>query len=145
MLKWLKQAYHFYLVSMLWISMECKRALFKTISFVQLKNLSIRVVRNHGHVYFEWTPKHTILCTKSKLIKLNRGFHHPSSDKLYNLVKRARPQQLSPETTRILDNIVQPWGACEGCGPCPVGFKVCIRSEDEIVFDNEVSMDLMFI
>ena len=53
--------------------------------------ISTPLVRKRGHIYLEWNKKDTILYTRQELLKLHRNFSHPSSDKLFNLLKLARP------------------------------------------------------
>lgn len=105
----------------------------------------VPLTRKFGHVYLEWNPKHEILFTKSELIKIHRGFHHPSTDKLYNILKRADPNNLTSHTRQILQQISKTCDTCQRFGPRPIRFKVTLPSDKDLVFGSELSMDLMFI
>jgi len=108
-------------------------------------NWEIPVVRKLGHVYLEWKKTDRILFTKSELIKLHRGFQHPADDKLFNVLKKARPNEADQETRDVLEQISDACNTCQRFGPAPVRFKATLPSEDEIVFGEELSIDLMFI
>jgi hypothetical protein len=62
-----------------------------------------------------------------------------------NFIKRARPDDLDKDTMAILQNISQSCETCQRLGPRPIRFKVSIPPTDDIVFEDEVSIDLMFI
>ncbi len=57
-----------------------------------LLGYSMPFERKFGHLYLCWSTNE-VLFTKRELVKLHRHFHHPSSGKLYELVKRARKNQ----------------------------------------------------
>lgn len=44
---------------------------------------------------------------KAQLSRLHRNFFHPSVSKLFNLIKRARPEHATEETRRILEDIAR--------------------------------------
>jgi hypothetical protein len=62
-----------------------------------------------------------------------------------NLIKRARPDDLDKDTIAILQNISQSCETYQRLGPRPIRFKFSIPPTDDIVFGDEVSIDLMFI
>ena len=86
--------------------------------------LNIPVTRKLGHVYLEWSKSDSILFTKSELHKLHRGFSHPASDMLLNLLKLARPFHVNSETRKTLEKIREACDTCQRVGPTPVRFKV---------------------
>ena len=51
-----------------------------------------------GHVYVEMNCSTIVMFTRSQLGKLHKQFFHPSLEKLFNLLKRARPEETTPET-----------------------------------------------
>jgi hypothetical protein len=73
---------------------------------------SLPLTRHGGHVYLEWEQLHATMFSSEQLRKLHRQFFHPSADKLYNLLKRARPEDASEETRALLQEIT------ESCHPC---------------------------
>jgi hypothetical protein len=72
------------------------------------------------------------------------SLYHPSSQSLFNLIKKGRPEQLDHDTLKILEEISNACQMCQRLGPKPVRFKVSIPEED-LVFGDEVSIDLMFL
>lgn len=99
--------------------------------------------RKRGHLFLPWTTA-SILFTRKELQKLHEHFFHPSAEKLYNLVKRARPQELSPQTRQTLDDISRACRSCKLFTMKPYRFRVSIPDEN-IIFNQEVALDLMFI
>jgi hypothetical protein len=58
-----------------------------------------------------------------------------------NLLRRARPKVLPPETRLLLEDISR---ACHACQvSIPISFQVC--NVDNIVFYQEERLDLMYI
>jgi hypothetical protein len=70
------------------------------------------LVRKIGHMYLEWSYDGNILFSKSELTNMHRGFYHPSSENLLNLLKRAWPDDTKQETMQLLQQIAS---ACETC------------------------------
>ena len=92
----------------------------------RILDLQGTVVRKRGHIYLERSQKHKILFTKSELVKINRNFSHPSTDKLYNLLKVARPWETDNMTKTILEEISRLCSACQRFSPGPIRFKASI-------------------
>ena len=108
-------------------------------------NWEIPISRKLGHAYVEWKTLDSILFTRSELLRLHRGFQHPHQDKLLNLLKRARPADLDPQTRSILREISESCDTFQRLGPRPIRFKATLPSVDDIIFGEELSIDLMFI
>jgi hypothetical protein len=89
--------------------------------------------------------KETNLFFKSELTKMHRGFYHLSSENLLNLLKRARPDDTNQETMQLLQQIASACETCQKLGPKPIRFKVSLPNKEDIVFGDELSIDLMFI
>jgi hypothetical protein len=83
---------------------------------------SIPLVRKLGHVYLEWQPKDRILYTRSELTKLHRGFFHPTSKRLLELIKRAKLEDLDANGKRILEETAASCKTCQFLGPKPLRF-----------------------
>jgi hypothetical protein len=103
------------------------------------------LVRKIGHLYLEWSYEGNILFSKSELTKMHRGFYHPSSENLLNLLKRAWHDDTNQETMQFLQQIASACGTCQKLGPKPIRFKVSLPNMEDIVFGDELSIDLMFI
>jgi hypothetical protein len=102
-------------------------------------------VRKIGHVYLEWSYEGNILFSKSELTKMHRGFYHPSSVNLLNLLQRARPYDTSQGNMQVLQQIASACETCQKLGPKSIRFKVSLPNMEDIVFGDELSIDLMFI
>ena len=103
------------------------------------------VVRKLGHAYVEWKPSDQILFTRAELLRLHREFQHPSDDKLLSFLKKARPSEFNGETRKILEEISSACNTCQRLGPKPLRFKGTLSSGEELIFGEELSIDLMFI
>ncbi len=58
-----------------------------------------------AHVYTSIEKATRSHFTRAQLHKLHRQFFHPSSRKLYNLILKARPEQVTSDTLKILEEI----------------------------------------
>ena len=68
---------------------------------------------------------------------------HPSVDKPFNLLKRAYPHYLEPDTMDILKYISKSCHACQVYSSRPITFQV--RFPDEVVFNKSIYLDLMYL
>ena len=82
--------------------------------------------------------------TRTQLHKLHKKFSHPSADKLYNLLKRSRPEDTSPKTREILEDLTRRCHQCQNYRHGPTRFRVSFGSED-VRFNERVMMDIMYI
>ena len=64
--------------------------------------------------------------------------------KLFNLLKRARPDEVTAETLRTLEDLSQRCGPCQRIKPAPTRFRVSFGAE-EVRFNERVLMDIMYI
>ena len=109
----------------------------------EAESWSIPITRKHGHLYVEWS--YATNYTEGQLLKLHRQFHHPSTGKLMNILKRCNAEEVDEKTKSILEDIVK------RCQPCqrnpsrkPQTFQVSIGNED-IQFNQEVFVDIMYL
>ena len=68
---------------------------------------------------------------------------HPSAAKLYDLLKRARPEDTTPETLEVLEDISRR-GPCQRIQNAPTRFKVSCGAENA-QFNERVMMDVMYL
>ena len=106
---------------------------------------SLPLTRKHGHVYIEWEPGDMSdnFFTSQELTKLHRQFYHPSAEKLNNLLRRANPKDVSPETHQLIQAIVRACDICQKTGPKPRRFKVTFP--EVCVFNRKLAIDLCWI
>lgn len=101
------------------------------------------IVRKSGHMFLEWNQYFTQNFSKAQLHHLHLHFMHPSSTKMYNLLRRADPVGTSGETKRILEDIGKSCHACQTYATGPITFQV--RFPDKVVFNNEILIDVMYL
>lgn len=78
-------------------------------------------------------------------MKLYRGFTHPANDKVLKFLRLARPAGSNSETATSLNDVSAACKNCQHYGPAPIRFKASIPSEENLVFGNEISVNLMFL
>jgi transposase InsO family protein len=106
--------------------------------------------RTNGHVLLPFEPgihelvgDNQVLFSTAQLQKLHRQLYHPSATKLFNLLRRARIEDLPADTRSTLDQIVHECGTCQKRAPRPMNFR--IRIPDDVVFNRRVLADIMYI
>ena len=106
---------------------------------------SIPITRKLGHLYVEWDPSTPLNAyyTKAELLRMHLHFYHPSVSKLFNLIKRAKPEHANAETKGILQEITDACQVFQRFTPRPLSFKVSLP--DKIILNQELALDLMYI
>ncbi|PXF47155.1 hypothetical protein BWQ96_03097 [Gracilariopsis chorda] len=84
------------------------------------------------------------LFTLPELRHLHYHFFHPTTQKLYNLIKRAHPEHLTPTTRKTLEDILRACAICTTFSLKPFRFRVFMPANN-IVFNQELSLDLFWI
>jgi hypothetical protein len=79
----------------------------------------------------------------AQLDELHKHFFNPSAGKLLNLLRKADPEALTPETRHILKETSSLCETCVRYSSTPISFQ--IRIPDEIFFNKEIRMDLMYL
>ena len=108
-----------------------------------LPGWSMPLEKKFGRLYLCWGAKE-ILYTKHELVKLHVHFCHLSTDKLYEVIKRARPSQVDESTRKLLEEITRSCEKCQTFSTLPQRFPVSLPPSN-IVFNSNISMDLMWI
>ena len=85
-----------------------------------------------------------ICFTSNQLHKLHRQFLHPSAEKLYNLLRRYRPEDTTPETKKTLKDITRRCDPCQRIRRGPTRFKESLGAE-KVRFNERILMDIMYI
>jgi hypothetical protein len=109
-----------------------------TKALICRRNGSTIPLDDDGHLVLRWPiGQFKTYYTKPQLQRLHRPLMHPSSKKLYELLRRARPEYLPPETRSMIDDITR---ACETCATWdrrPTTFR--IPDIADVVFNQELS------
>ena len=82
--------------------------------------------------------------TKAQLNKLRSQFFHPSATRLFNLLRKARPKDSTPETLLILRDISKRCDPCQRIKPVCTRFRDCFGTENSR-FNERIMMDIMYI
>ena len=82
--------------------------------------------------------------TRSQLHTLHRQFFHPSAEKLYRLLLKSRPEDTTPETKKILEDLTKRCDPCQRMRGGPTRFRVSLGA-DEVRFNEKILIDIMYI
>lgn len=96
----------------------------------------------NGQLRREWDSKE-MLFSSADLVKLRRRFAHPSAKKLYNLLKKAKPQEVNPEAQKMLQDISDRCESRQRLAPKPHAFQVTLP--EDMQFNHEAIVDAFFI
>jgi hypothetical protein len=77
-----------------------------------------------------------------ELKKLHRQCFHPSADKLYNLIRRARPEMAGDETRKSLHEITATCHSCQTIARKLLAFTVGSENDSDITFNRELAIPL---
>ena len=100
------------------------------------------IIRKHGHLYVDRVQRN-VYFTKTELRKMLLHFYYPSVQKLYSLLKKAKPSETDNTTKAILEEITKARETCQRFTPKPQTFKVSFPQE--IVFNLELALYLIWI
>lgn len=110
-------------------------------NFLLHKDWKMKIIRDQGHLWIKWPSR--VNYTEAQLRKLHRHFMHPSASKLYALLKKIDPTELSKDTLKTLKEIQLHCEPCQIIDRKQLSFQVGTASTDAIVFNREISLDLM--
>ena len=96
------------------------------------------------HLYAPMDHPAPILFTRTQLGRLHRQFFHPSATKLFNLLKRSRPGDTTPETLKTLKELSQRCDPCQRIQHAPTRFRVSLGSE-EATFNERILLEIMYL
>ncbi len=83
-----------------------------------------------SHLHVDMDLSASVHFTRAQLSKLRRQFFHPSAQKLFNLLRRTRPDDATPETLRILEDFSKQCDPIQLISTAPVSFRVSFGAED---------------
>lgn len=96
----------------------------------------------HGHSFLKWNYTN-IFFTHYEVQRLHPHFLHPTSDELFQFLKRARPSRTDENVRKTLRMISRACEQCRELSVKPLWFRVSV-SPDQLLFNHEVPMDLMW-
>lgn len=100
--------------------------------------------RLNSHLYVKMEKPFTVNVSRPQLQKLHRNFFHPSTEKLFNLIGRAMPDEATTDTLHILENISALCDPFQRINTSTNRFRVSFGPE-EIVFNERWFMYFIYI
>jgi hypothetical protein len=94
-----------------------------------------------GHLFLQ-TPAE-LLYTQKELTRMHVALAHPSSDKLLQLLKVARPNDTAPDTLALLKEVRNSCRTCTLYGPPP--HRVRSSMPEKIRFNHHLVLDLFHL
>lgn len=83
---------------------------------------SLTITYARGHLLDE-TNRDEVMFTKPEVEKLHLRFYHPSSGKLFNLLKRVNPIDTDASVKKMLDDISKACSTCSDFQTSPFRFR----------------------
>ncbi len=94
-----------------------------------LSGWSMPLERKFGHLNLCWGAKE-VMYTNFELVKLHKHFYHHSSGKLYEVIKRERPNEADESTRKLLEDITRSCETCQTLSIPPKRFCVSLPPSD---------------
>ena len=88
-----------------------------------------RADSGHSFVPMDFRPASQSYISHSEHGKLHRQLYHPSTDKLFNLLKVASPEDATPQTRKLLTDITNSCDPCHRIHNAPNRFRVSFGTE----------------
>lgn len=82
--------------------------------------------------------------TRVQLQKIHRKLFHLSVDKMFNLLLKTRPEDATPETIEIMEDISKRYDHCQRIRPALVRFRVSLGTENA-QFNELILIVIMYI
>ncbi len=84
----------------------------------------------------------SIFFTRALFTKLHRQFAHPAATRLYNLLRRAQPEETSAETLGVLEDLTKCYDPCQRIQRGQTRFRVYLGAKDTR-FNERVLIDVI--
>ena len=105
---------------------------------------SVPIRRYGGHAFVRMSGPARVNFTRAHLRSLHRNFSHPSAEKLYQLIKKARPEYATAETMNTLKELTKRCVPCQRVHNAPMRFRVTMGAEN-VKFNERLMMDIMYL
>jgi hypothetical protein len=117
-----------------------------TDELISTAGCTLPIARCQGHYWlrhgFDELPASTRF-TRTQLYHLHRHFRHPGAAKMYELLKRTKAEDLSPDTLAVLQDISEHCRSCQVFRNMEVTFSS--RLKGDAVFNRSIELDLCYI
>jgi hypothetical protein len=102
------------------------------------------MIRFEGHVYLP-VPALNYHFSRGELTQFHRAVYFPSAAKLYQLIRKAKPDVTDKNTFEFLEDITRYCDACKKISRKPVLFSVGGTEDDDILFNRVILLDIMYL
>jgi hypothetical protein len=117
-----------------------------TDELVKTAGWTLAIARCQGHYWlrhgFDEPPASTRF-TRTHLYHLHRHFRHPGAAKMYELLKRTKAEDVSPDTLAVLQDISEHCRSCQVFRNKGVTFSSCLKGD--AFFNRNIELDLCYI
>jgi hypothetical protein len=96
-----------------------------------------------SHIVTRWEPL-TTFYARGQVARMHNHLLHPSTQKLYDLLKREKPEEMTSETRQTIDKVMQSCHTCQELSRKPLSFSNR-DDQGQIVFNQRLSLDIMFL
>lgn len=97
-----------------------------------------------NHISLPMSPTPKLFLARYQLLKLRRNFFHPSADKSFNLLRRARPEREIAGTLQTLEDISKRCDSCQRIQIASTRFGVAFGAK-HVRFIESILLDFMYI
>jgi hypothetical protein len=125
-------------------------ALFNQLQHVPPPGSRVRpwllpLFRRGGHIHRRFHPlgdAQGIHYSRHQLTKLHRHLYHPSAEELYQVARRANPDDLPPDTRAVLTEISAACHTCQTFSRAPLTFQISLPGGRETQQTNTLGLDV---
>lgn len=86
----------------------------------------------------------SVISKRSQLGKMHKQFFHLSAEKLFNLLKKARPEETAAETLQILKDLSKCCDPCQRIHTAPMRFRISFGAENAR-FNEHILLEIVTI
>ena len=104
---------------------------------------STRLCEKYGHLYWDLLSMESFYST-ADIERLHRHFFHPSTKKLYDLLKRSELGKTTENLRSIIDSVSKACVKCKKFSARPFHFRASFWDES-VVYNHELVLDLMWL
>ena len=102
-----------------------------------------RLTDKFGHLYWELSVQESFY-SQSEIERMHRHFFHPSSKKLYDLLKKSEIGQATENLKGLIDSVTTACQKCKEFSSKPFRFRASLPDND-VVYNHELAIDLLWL
>jgi hypothetical protein len=104
-----------------------------------------RITRKNGHLYH--SSPFAVNLLRAQLERLHKRFVYPPVKSLFEILKRALPDEAKQETQKLPKNVCSECATCQTTADKPLHFRVSAISENDakLKFNQQVDLNLFWL